>query len=144
MFFEDIKLRESINVAPVQINAEEMLAFAKRYDNIPLHTDDKYCQNTRFGKIIAPGVMSFMAVWANYLKVDICEEELIAGKSTKMEWLKPVYANDILTAQAMVTNKTPNGQKSGIVEITFYIYNQQNELVMTNVTEMVVKCRCSD
>ena len=30
-----------------------------------------------------------MSVWANYLEVDFFGNELLAGKSTKIEWLKP-------------------------------------------------------
>ena len=38
------------------------MAFARDYDNIPLHTDEEYAKTTPFGKLIAPGVMSFMLV----------------------------------------------------------------------------------
>ncbi|MBR5558641.1 MAG: MaoC family dehydratase N-terminal domain-containing protein [Oscillospiraceae bacterium] len=138
MYFEDIELNHVIDIEPTVIDEQEMLDFAKRYDNIPLHTDEEYCKGTRFGHIIAPGVMAFMAVWANYLKVDLCGEELVAGKSTGMEWHKPVYANDVLYSQAVVSSKTP-GKRTGIVELTFTIKNQNGEHVMTNLTEMVVK-----
>ncbi len=62
-----------------------MLDFAINYDNIPLHTDEEYAKSTHFVKLIAPGIMSFMAVWAKYLEVDFFGEELLAGKSTKIE-----------------------------------------------------------
>ena len=77
MFFDDFKLNETIAIEPVIIDKDEMIAFAKRYDNIPLHTDEEYAKGTHFGKLIAPGVMSFMAVWANYLQVDLAGEELL-------------------------------------------------------------------
>ena len=141
MFFEEIQLNQVIEVEPTVIEEEEMLAFARRYDNIPLHTDEEYCKTTRFGRIIAPGVMSFMAVWANYLKVDISGEQLVAGKTTRMEWHKPVYANDVLYCRAVVTGKNKTGKHSGLVQLTFTIKNQNDELVMTNVTEMVVRCK---
>jgi len=138
MYFEEIELGTVIDVEPTIIDEQEMLDFALRYDNIPLHTDQEYCKNTRFGRIIAPGVMAFMAVWANYLKADISKEQLVAGKTTKIEWHKPVYANDILKSQAVVTRKM-EGKHTGTVELTFSITNQNADLVMTNVTEMVVK-----
>lgn len=141
MYFEEIKLNQVIEIEPTVIDEQEMLAFARRYDNIPLHTDPEYCKNTRFGSIIAPGVMSFMAVWANYLKVDIGGEQLVAGKSTCMEWHKPVYANDVLYSTAVVTAKNKTGKHSGLVELTFAVKNQKEELVLTNVTEMVVRCK---
>ena len=117
-----------------------MVEFAKDYDNIPLHTDEEYAKTTPFGKLIAPGVMSFMCVWAKYLEVDFFGEELLAGRSTKIEWLKPVFADDVLTGKAEITNLVKRNEKNGLVEVTMHIYNQNGELVMTDVTEAVVKC----
>ncbi len=141
MYFDDIKLNTVIELAPAVIEKEKMLDFAREYDNIPLHTDEEYAKATHFGRLIAPGVMSFMAVWAKYLEVDLFGEELIAGKSTKIEWFKPVFANDVLTAKAEVTKLTKRNERNGIVELTIRTYNEQNELVLTNVTEAIVKRR---
>ena len=141
MYFDDIKLGMAVDIAPAVIEKEKMLDFAINYDNIPLHTDEEYAKSTHFGKLIAPGVMSFMAVWAKYLDVDIFGEELLAGKSTKIEWLKPVFAEDVLTGKAVVTKLTKRSEKNGIVEVTIEAYNQNGELVLTDITEAIVKCR---
>lgn len=139
MYFEDIKLGMTVDIRPAVIEKEKMLDFARTYDNIPLHTDEEYAKNTFFGRLIAPGVMSFMSVWANYLEVDFFGEELLAGKSTKIEWLKPVFADDVLTGRATVTKLTKRNEKNGIVEVTIEAYNQNGELVLTDVTEAIVK-----
>ena len=139
MYFDDFKLNETIAIEPVVIDKEEMIAFAKRYDNIPLHTDEDYAKGTHFGQLIAPGVMSFMSVWGSYLQVDLAGEELLAGKSTKIEWFKPVFAGDELSSEVVVTKLTERNEKNGIVEITFYVKNQNGDLVLSNVTEMIVK-----
>lgn len=141
MYFEDIKLNTTIEIAPAVIDKQKMIDFAKDYDNIPLHTDEEYAKRSTFGRLIAPGVMSFMSVWAKYLEVDLFGEELLAGKSTKIEWLKPVFAEDVLTGKATVTGLTRRNQRNGLVELTIHAYNQNKELVLTDVTEAVVKCR---
>ena len=141
MFFEDLKLGMTVKIAPTVIEKEKMMAFARTYDPLPLHTDEAYAATTPFGKLIAPGVMSFMSVWARYLEVDFFGEELLAGKSTKIEWLKPVYADDVLTGKATITNLVPRNTKNGLAEITIEAYNQNGELVLTDVTEAIVKCR---
>ncbi len=141
MYFEEIKLGTVVEIAPAKVEKEKMMAFAKDYDNIPLHTDEEYAKTTPFGKLITPGVMSFMCVWAKYLEVDLFGEELLAGKSTKIEWFKPVFADDVLTAKAEVTALTKRNSKNGIVELTISVYNQDGVLVLTDVTEAIVKCR---
>ncbi len=141
MYFDDIKIGMAVDISPAVIEKEKMLDFAINYDNIPLHTDEEYAKSTHFGRLIAPGVMSFMAVWAKYLEVDFFGEELLAGKSTKIEWLKPVFAEDVLTGKATVTSLTKRSEKNGIVEVTIEAYNQHGELVLTDITEAIVKCR---
>ena len=141
MYFNDLQIGMTVEIAPAVIETEKMLDFARLYDNIPLHTDEEYAKKTPFGKLIAPGVMSFMAVWAKYLEVDFFGEELLAGKSTKIEWLKPVFAEDILTGRATVTRLTPRNPRNGVVEISIEARNQNGELVLTGITEAVVKCR---
>lgn len=139
MYFDDIKLDTIIEIDVATIEKDRMLEFAYRYDNVPLHTDEEYAKSTPFKGLIAPGVMSFMEVWANYLKVDIFGDELIAGKSTKIEWLRPVYAGDKLKGVGRITALTPKSPRSGIVELTIDAYNQDGVLVLKDVTEAVVK-----
>lgn len=141
MYFDDLKLGMTVDTAPALIEKEKMVAFARDYDNIPLHTDEEYAKKTHFGRLIAPGVMSFMSVWAKYLEVDFFGGELLAGKSTKIEWLKPVFADDVLTGSATITNLVKRNEKNGLVEVSIDVYNQNGELVLKDVTEAIVKCR---
>lgn len=141
MYFNDLKLGMRVEIPPAVIEKEKMLEFARTYDNIPLHTDEAYARESVFGQLIAPGVMSFMSVWAKYLEVDFWGKELLAGKSTKIVWHKPVYAEDILHGKAVITNLVQRNAKNGLVEITIEAYNQDGVHVLSNVTEAIVKLR---
>ena len=141
MYFEEFILGSKTEIEAATISKRDMINFANKYDNIPLHTDEEYAKNTIFGKLIAPGVMSFMSVWAKYLENDLAGNELLAGKSTKIEWMKPVFADDILTSTCTVSNLVKRNEKNGLVELTFEVFNQHGELVLTDVTEMIVKCK---
>ena len=141
MYFDALKVGMTVEIAPALIEKEKMMAFARSYDPHPLHTDEEYAKASPFGALIAPGVMSFMSVWAKYLEVDFWGEELIAGKSTKIEWVKPVFAEDVLTGKAVITNLVKRNARNGLVEITIEAYNQKGELVLTDVTEAIVKCK---
>ena len=141
MYFEEFVLNSTFQIEPATIHKTDMIDFANKYDNIPLHTDEEYAKSTIFGGLIAPGVMSFMSVWAKYLENDLAGDELIAGKSTKIEWIKPVFADDVLTSSCTVSKLTKRNEKNGIVELTFEVFNQTGELVFTDVIEMIVKCK---
>jgi acyl dehydratase len=141
MFFDDLEIGMTVEIDAAVIEKEKMMAFARDYDNIPLHTDEEYAKKTPFGKLIAPGVMSFMSVWAKYQEKDFFREELLAGKSTKIEWIKPVFADDVLSGTATITNLVKRNEKNGLVEVSIEAYNQNGELVLKNITEAIVKCR---
>ena len=141
MYLNDITVGMRIDIPAAVIDKEKMLDFARLYDPIPLHLDEEYAKSTKFGALIAPGVMSFMAVWAKYIEVDIFGEELVAGKSTHIEWLRPVFAGDTLKGVATVTAITPRNPYNGIVQITIEVRNQHGEVVLTNVTEAIVRYR---
>ena len=139
MYFDDIKLGVTIEIAPAKIEKDKMLDFAYSYDNIPLHTDEEYASKTPFKKLIAPGVMSFMAVWGKFMEQDFFGDALIAGKSTKIEWHKPVFAEDVLKGKARITDIQRRNDYNGIAVVQVDVYNQHGELVLTDVTESVVK-----
>ena len=141
MYLDDLNTTMEFDVPAAHITRERMLDFAKLYDPFPLHHDDEFAKNTRFGQLVAPGVMSFMSIWANFIRLNVLGDELIAGKSTKIEWMKPVYADDTLNSICTVSNLTKRNAKNGLVELTFKVLNQKEELVLTNVTEMIVKCK---
>ena len=82
-----------------------------------------------------------MSVWGKYLEVDHFGEELLAGKSTKIEWIRLVFADDVLTGKATVTKTVRRSEKNGLVEITIEAYSQHGQLVLTDVTEAIVRCR---
>lgn len=141
MYFEELKVGMSVDIPPVTIEREKMLEFAYNYDYIPLHTDEEYAKKTHFGKLIAPGMMSFASVWAKYLEVDFFGEGILAGKAVKIEWLKPVFIDDVLSAKATITALTPRNAKNGIAEITVEAFNQNGEKVFESVGETVVKIK---
>ena len=60
MYFEELRIGMTVETDPVVIDKGKMLAFAQDYDPIPLHTDEEYAKHTPFGRLIAPGVMSFV------------------------------------------------------------------------------------
>ena len=140
MYLNEMELGMELKTESVRIEKERMIAFSKLYDPFLLHQDEEYAAKTRFGKLVAPGVMSFMSVWANVIESGFFGEALIAGKSTKIEWFKPVFADDVLTGKGKITGLVQRNAYNGIAELTLEVYNQRGELVLTDVTESIVAC----
>lgn len=141
MYLDDLKEGMEFEIPEVNIEKERMMEFARLYDPIPLHTDEEYAKNTRFGRLIAPGVMTFMSVWAEFVKLGVFGEQLVAGVSTKIEWFHPVYAGDRLRGVARVSRIERRNAFNGIAEVTVDVFNQKGVKVLSDVTESVVRYR---
>ena len=82
MYLDELYTGMEMELPEVVIDRERMMDFARLYDPLPLHLDEDYAKTTRFGGLIAPGVMTFMSVWAEFVKQGLFGDQLIAGKST--------------------------------------------------------------
>jgi Acyl dehydratase len=138
MDFTDTEVGRAWKVGPIAMDKDKMLAFAREYDPLPFHTDEAYAAGTRHGRLVAPGVMTFMTMWSQFIAEDMWGENMLGGMSTKITWLKPVYAGDALRGELEVSAKRRRNPHNGVVEITSRYFNQDDALVMTNVTEMVI------
>ena len=139
MYFEALACGMTRRLPPVTMQEEEMLAFARRYADVPLHTDEDYAKTTRFGRLLAPGMLSFLAVWAAYLEEDFFGEQLVAGQSQHIEWHAPVFAGDVLCAQAEITALTPRSPRTGTAELTIRVTSPDGKPLLTGVTQAVVQ-----
>ena len=141
MYFEDFHIGQEFPIPPFTITKPQMMKFAKTYDPMPAHMDAEHAKTTKFGDIIAPGIMSFMAVWANFVRMDILGKQFLAGKSFKIEWLAPCYEGDVITGTAEITKMTRRNPYNGLVYVRIYIKNQNDIMVMDTVTEALMQCR---
>ncbi len=141
MYLEDIQISSQKTVENIVIDKDEMLDFAKKYNPVKIHTDVEYAKKTRFGDVIAAGMMSFLSVWSHYVQVDFAGDDLVAGKSTSVEWSKPVFAGDVLRGVATVTGLSFRNEHNGLLTVTIDVFNQNDEKVLTSVVESIVKRR---
>ncbi len=138
MFFEQLHIGMSAALEPVAVEEGRMIAFAREFNPAPIHMDADYAAGTPFGKRIAPGMLSFLLVWERYIAADFFGEELIAGKSTKVEWDAPVFAGDVLTGHAEIIELIAK-KRSGIAVLSLSAVNQNGETVLHSTTEAVVR-----
>ena len=139
MYFEELKVGITVDIPPAIITKSNMLKFAKVYDNILIHTDEEYAKNSCFKGLIAPGVMSFMSVWAKFIEVSFFKESFLAGTALQIEWKKPVYAGDVLSGIATLIDLKPRNEKNGLAYLEVKAYNQNKDLVLIGKVELVIK-----
>jgi len=131
MYFDEFDVGFKVELPSIMIEKEKMIAFAKEYDRIPLHTNEEYAKTTRFKALIASGFYSALVVYGEFTKDHIWQGGHIVGNLAKLEFLKPVFAGDTLRGVMTITSKKQINNEKGVMEETIEIYNQDNMLVLT-------------
>ena len=99
----------------------------------------RICKNNEFWKTYSTRRYEFYVRMGKVFRSGFFWGRTSCRQSTKIEWFKPVFAEDVLTAKATVTALTPRSIKNGIAEVTIEAFNQRGEKVLSGITEAIVK-----
>ena len=98
----DLRIGDTASLTRTITDAE-IRAFAELTgDNNPVHLDDDFAKETRFGRRIAHGMLSASLISA--LLANKLPGEGTVYLSQTLKFVAPVYPNDTVTAQVTVTN----------------------------------------
>lgn len=154
-FFEDLKVGDVFPVGRHTFNAEEIKAFAQRFDPQLFHMDEAAAERSHFGALCASGWHT-AAAWMR-LMVDQrrSQMEAAAARGEKvpsmgpalglrdLKWLKPVYVGDAIdykseVIELRVSNSRPG---TGLMTILSSGVNQKGETVISFVSTTLVERR---
>ena len=154
-FFEDIEVGERFEVGRHAFTADEIKAFAQRFDPQAFHLDEAAAQRSHFGALVASGWHTAV-VWMRMM-VDFrrgMEEaarargEPVAGIGPALgfrdlKWLKPVYADDTIDYASEIIDKRVSGSRPerGLLTIRSTGVNQNGELVLSFISTTFVERR---
>ncbi len=143
LYYEDYEPGQVFRSAGITLTESEIIDFALRYDPQPFHIDLDAAARSHFGGLIASGwqvvALSFRA---------IVDAGLLRGGAMgspgleALSWLKPVRPGDTIRTRAEVTAKRDSKRRDdrGYVTVSFEVFNQRDELVMTySCPEIIAK-----
>lgn len=121
--WEDIRIGETYTFTKV-ITKEDIVTWVEMMgDDNPVHVDEDYAATTRFGQVIAPGLM--VAGLISTIMTKATFGNVYSGQTLK--FIKPVFVGDIITARAEVIDKLEEKHR---VVIKTECFNQNDELVI--------------
>jgi acyl dehydratase len=142
-YYEDLNIGDEFYSNYYTVTKEEILTFAKQYDQLPIHTKEND-ENKLFSSVIASG-------WhLSALTMRLMVEALLSNSSAlispgveKIEWKKPVFPNDKIKITMTVSEKRLSKKKKGLGIIKFNIkmMNQNNEEVLSMIPTGFFGCR---
>ena len=108
-YFEDVEVGDAAEFGEYQVTAEEVVAFAERYDPQPFHTDEAAAQGSVFGGLVASGWHT--AAMCMRMRVDAEGKEvpLLGSRGVdELRWRRPVRPGDTLRVRTEVVDKRPS------------------------------------
>jgi acyl dehydratase len=135
-WFEDYRVGMVDEFGEVSVTAEEIVAFAGRYDPQPMHTTAKELIASGWHTV---GLMMRLLVEHYLSKVAMLPSPGI----DELRWLRPVRPGDALRVRATVTEARRSRSKPdrGIVHSLVEVLNQHGEVVMSLRPMNLMRCR---
>ncbi len=129
----NIKIGESFSTSK-QITDAVVRAFAELSGDFnPIHVDEVFARNTRFGRRIAHGMISG-ALLSAVLGYEFKERKIVYLHQT-MQFVAPVFIDDTVTATATVTKIR---EDKPIVTLETVCTNQRGETTLTGEAVVMV------
>lgn len=154
-FFEDIAIGDRAEIGRHTFRAEEIKAFAARFDPQPFHLDEAAAAHSLFGALCASGwhtACLWMRLAVEHRRREDAERrargELVAALGVSpgfrdLRWPNPVYVGDTVTYATEVLELRPSASRPtwGIMTARNTGTNQRGEPVLSFVSSAFVERR---
>ncbi len=147
-FLEDIQTGEKFEIGSHVFTPESIKAFAARFDPQLFHLDEAEAARSHFGALCASGWHTAI-IWMR-LMVDYGKRETASRRARgepvaqtgpspgfrELKWLKPVYANDVVSyATEVIETRVSNSRPGwGLVTMRSTGVNQHGEMVISFIS----------
>lgn len=144
LYYEDLVPGRRFASRWIELTAEDIIDFARKYDPQPFHLDREAGRRSPLGDLAASGWHTA----ATTMRLIVDGELKLAGGALgmgaeKIRWRRPVLVGDRLTATVDVAERRESGSDrgKGIVKLDVTTRNQREEVVQEMTTIVLVRKR---
>ena len=129
LFLEDLTVGRRFRSREEQVSADDIIAFARRFDPQPFHTDAIAAQSTFFAGLAASG-WHVAAITMRLLVESVPIAGGIIGAGGQVAWPTATRPGDLLHVEAVVADVAPSRSRPdrGMVTIEGQTLNQDGEV----------------
>lgn len=142
--YEDLVVGSTTEIGRHTFEADDIKAFAERYDPQPFHLDEAAAEASPFGGLVASGWHT-CSVFMGMLVRNLLPGSTSMGSPgiDEIRWLKPVRAGDTITMSQKVVDKRVSEIKPdrGIVSTEWIGVNERGETVITVRSKVIFGLR---
>ncbi|MFB6185051.1 MAG: MaoC family dehydratase [Haloarculaceae archaeon] len=117
-YFEDLTVGDEWELGTYDVDREEVIAFARRYDPQPFHVDPEAAADSPFGGLVASGwhtaAMTMRVLVDEHLSTAATHGALGVDE---LQWRTPVRPGDVLVVRTAIEDKEPWDDERGLVDV---------------------------
>lgn len=133
IYMEDLETGQIFEAGPIDVTAEEIIAFASKYDPQDFHLDADKAVGTAFGELVASGWhTAAMTMRLIVESMPPMKGGMVGRTVESMTWLRPVRPGDHLTykGEVLSTRASTGNPARGILRTKNTTFNQHGEPVL--------------
>lgn len=145
-YFEDYVEGTVVECGTIDVNADEVLCFGRRFDPQPFHADPVAAAKGPFGGVIASGWHTASLMMRLFVERYISSVASLGSPgAAELSWPRPVYPGDVLrvSVRVMEARRSRSKPDRGLVHSWIEVSNQRDEVVMTMKVLNMLACRTS-
>lgn len=131
MHVTNLALGDAIDLGPRKVLRDEIIIFAKEFDQAPFHLDEAAAKQTMLGGLCASGWQTCALTLR--MMHDACFKNHIYLGAQDLEdckWLKPLYVNEEISGKATLIDRKVEGGKM-FASFQYDISNQNGDMVLS-------------
>jgi acyl dehydratase len=144
MFWEDLQPGQKFGTAEYTMTAEEIIAFAQRYDPQPFHTDPAAAPTSFFGEHVASGWHTASVSMRLMVQGEMQVVGGVVGHvMEELRFPRPVRPGDRLRVVQEVVGKSdlPTRPTHGQLKLRCRTFNQNGKLVQDMTAHLLIQRR---
>jgi len=145
LYLEDFTVGQRFLSATHRIDADQIKAFASRFDPQPFHTDDVAAQTSFFKGLAASGWHTAAITMSLLVKSDMPIAGGLIGAGGEIAWPRPTRPGDVLQVESEILAVTPSRSRPerGTITVKSETRNQNGEVLQVLTSKMLVWRRSS-
>jgi acyl dehydratase len=140
LYLEDFTVGQRFLSATHRIDADQIKAFASRFDPQPFHTDDVAAQTSFFKGLAASGWHTAAITMSLLVKSDMPIAGGLIGAGGEISWPRPTRPGDVLQVESEILAVTPSRSRPerGTITVKSETRNQNGEVLQVLTSKMLV------
>lgn len=140
LYLEDFSVGRRFTSAAHTLDADQIKAFASRFDPQPFHLDEAAAQTSFFHGLAASGWHTAAITMSLLVQSGMPIAGGLIGAGAEIEWPRPVRPGDTLTVESEVVEVKPSRSRPerGMITVKSQTRNQQGEVVQILTSRMLV------